>query len=214
MNISDNIIKSQLQNVYFLTGGAYGGKTTMAKLIEEKHGFIRYRQGDHWDRFASIADSEHQPAMSMDRSDWHAYFSQPPQQYSKWLEDSTREEAEFAIIDLMHLSQKGLVIADTNIPMDILKNVAAHDHVMVLYAPEYMTRRHYFERADKDDIFRLIMSYPDGQELFENVVEALHYNTASKIQEFQNSGFRYIERRDDDTIERTLAIIEAHFGLK
>lgn len=214
MNISDNIIKAQLKNVYFLTGGAYGGKTTMAKLIEGKHGFIRYRQGDHWDRFASIADSEHQPAMSMDRSDWHAYFSQPPQQYSKWLEDSTREEAEFAIIDLMHLSQKGPVIADTNIPMDILKHIAAHDHVMVLYAPEHMTRRYYFDRADKDDVFQLIMSYPDGQELFQNVVEALHYNTASKIQEFQNSGFRYIERRDDDTIERTLAIIEAHFGLK
>ena len=35
MNISDNILKEQLKNVYFLSGGAYGGKTTMAKLIEK-----------------------------------------------------------------------------------------------------------------------------------------------------------------------------------
>jgi len=32
MNISDNIIKNGLKNVYFLSGGAYGGKTTMAKF--------------------------------------------------------------------------------------------------------------------------------------------------------------------------------------
>ena len=47
MKIANNIIKEHLKNVYFLCGGAYGGKTTMAKLLEEKHGFIRYRQGDH-----------------------------------------------------------------------------------------------------------------------------------------------------------------------
>ncbi len=40
MKISDNIIKEQLKNVYFLCGGAYGGKTTMANLLEEKYGFI------------------------------------------------------------------------------------------------------------------------------------------------------------------------------
>ena len=45
MKIANNIIKEHLKNVYFLCGGAYGGKTTMARLLEEKHGFIRYRQG-------------------------------------------------------------------------------------------------------------------------------------------------------------------------
>ena len=48
MKIANNIIKEHLKNVYFLCGGAYGGKTTMAGLLEEKHGFIRYRQGDHY----------------------------------------------------------------------------------------------------------------------------------------------------------------------
>jgi len=38
VKISDNIIKEQLKNVYFISGGAYGGKTTMAKVIEEKYG--------------------------------------------------------------------------------------------------------------------------------------------------------------------------------
>lgn len=40
MNIANNIIREHKKNVYFLCGGAYGGKTTMAKLLEEKYGFI------------------------------------------------------------------------------------------------------------------------------------------------------------------------------
>ena len=86
MYISDNIIKEQLKNVYFLSGGAYGGKTTMSKILEEKYGFARYRQGDHYDDYLKIATSEFQPALSLDRSkDWHGFFSQPPKEYSAWL---------------------------------------------------------------------------------------------------------------------------------
>lgn len=214
MNISDNIIKEQLKNVYFLTGGPYGGKTTMAKLIEKKHGMLRYREGDNWNRFVSITTPEYQPAMSMDRSsDWHGFFARPPEQYSQWLMDSSREQAEFAIMDLIHLSKNGQVIADTNIPVDILRKITDYDHVVVLFAPEEMTRKHYFDRADKDDVLQLIMSFPDGEALFNNVVEALHYDVDSRIQEYKDSGFLYIERKDDDTIERTLKKIEQHFGL-
>ena len=32
-------------------------------------------------------------------------------------------------------------------------------------------------------------------------------------QKFIESGFRYLERSNGDTIERTLGIIEQHFGL-
>ncbi len=211
MNISDNIIKQQLKNVYFLTGGAYGGKTTMAKLIEQKYAMLRYREGDNWDQCASIATPAYQPAISMDRSDWHAFFSQPPKQYAKWLLDSTREQAEFAIMDLIHLARNGTVIADTNIPVDILRRIADYDHVVVLFAPEEMTRKHYFDREDKDDLFRLILSFPDGDVLLHNVVEALHYNIDATIQEYKDSGFLYIERKDDDTVAGTLHIIEQHF---
>ena len=38
MQISDNILREQLKNVYFLGGGGYGGKTTMSQLIAKKYG--------------------------------------------------------------------------------------------------------------------------------------------------------------------------------
>jgi len=46
MNIANNILKHSLQNVYFLVGTACGGKTTMAREISKKHGFIHFN--DNW----------------------------------------------------------------------------------------------------------------------------------------------------------------------
>lgn len=43
MNIQNNIIKYNLKNVLFISGTACGGKTTMAKLIAEKHNLYLYR---------------------------------------------------------------------------------------------------------------------------------------------------------------------------
>lgn len=225
MNISNNILKENLKNVYFLSGGAYGGKTTMAKLIEkkytfqkftssEKYGFVRFRQGDHYEEYASIANPDFQPAMSMDRSkDWHGFFSQPIEQYSKWLTDSMNEETEFAIMDLIKLSHHQKVIADVGISPAILKKISDPSRVILLFAPEEMTRKHYFDRDDKQEVYRLIKSFPDGDKLLQNVIDALHYNAAKVRQAYYESGFYCIERSENDTIEKTLEKIEKHFSL-
>lgn len=214
MHISDNIIKELLKNVYFLSGGAYGGKTTMAKLLEQKYGLFRYRQGDNYDKFTAIATQEFQPTISFDRSiDWHGYFSQEPSQYAKWLDLGLKEETEFVIMDLIKTSQNQKVIADVIIPIDILIRIADYSQVILLFAPEEMTRKHYFDRADKDDVLQFILSFPDGEELLKNVIEGLHYNYETKRNEYINSGFKYIERTSNDTIENTLKMIEEHFNL-
>lgn len=215
MKIADNIIREHLKHVYFLSGGAYGGKTTMAKLLEERHGFLRYRQGDHSDDYFALADAEEQPAMSLDRSaDWHAFFAQPPRQYADWMQAEVREEAEFTVADLLRLPTDRKVIVDGIIPVDILKKISDYDRVFLLFAPDEMKRKHYFDRADKDEICRFILSFPDGKDLLGNVMEALNIDNESERQSFIGSGFRYLERSDGDTVEGTLGIIEEHFGLR
>jgi hypothetical protein len=214
LKIANNIIKEHLKNVYFLCGGAYGGKTTMAKLLEEKHGFVRYRQGDHSDEYAKLETKEEQPAMSFDRSaDWHGYFAQPPRQYADWMQAELREEAEFTIADLLSIPKDKKVIVDGIIPLDILKEISDYDHVFLLFAPDEMKRAHYFDRADKDEIYQFILSFPDGNELLNNVIEALNIDNISERQKFIDSGFMYKERTDGDTIKETLTVIEKHFGL-
>lgn len=40
MNIEDNILKSYLKNVIFISGLACGGKSTMAKALADKYGLF------------------------------------------------------------------------------------------------------------------------------------------------------------------------------
>lgn len=61
--------------------------------------------------------------------------------------------------------------------------------------------------------YQFILSFPDGKELLNNVIEALNVDNALERQKFIDSGFMYKERNNEDTIEETLEVIEKHFGL-
>ncbi|MBP5605834.1 MAG: hypothetical protein J6X60_09885 [Ruminiclostridium sp.] len=84
----------------------------------------------------------------------------------------------------------------------------------MLFAPDEMKRKHYFDRADKDEVYQFIRSFPDGEELLKNVNEALNIDNEAERYRFMNSGFKYLERSETDTTEKTPAVIEEHFGLK
>jgi len=47
--------------------------------------------------------------------------------------------------------------------MEILTNIASKERVVLLFAPEEMTRKHYFDRADKDETYKFTLSFPDGE---------------------------------------------------
>lgn len=214
MKIADNVIKYHLRNVRFITGGAFGGKTTMAKLLAEKHGFKRYREGDMWDQHRSYAIPDAQPAMCVKRNeDWNAFFNQPVEKYHRWLSAGLAEEAEMAIVDLMRLAETQIVVADVMIPVEILRFIADYRQVVILYAPVEMKRRHYFDREDKKPVLDLIATMHDPKATLENVLNALTYRGEEEIQGFLQSGFKCLGRNSQSTIEGTFAEIEEHFGL-
>lgn len=124
-----------------------------------------------------------------------------------------REEAEFTIVDLLSFPKDQKIIVDGIIPLDILKEISDYEHVFLLFAPDEMKRQHYFDRADKDEVYQFILSFPDGKELLDNVIEALNLDNELERRNMIDSGFRYLERTDHDTVEGTLEIIEKHFGL-
>jgi hypothetical protein len=212
MNIADNILKHHLKNVLFVSGTAYGGKTTMTKLIEERYGLLRYRESTEFDEHLVYANKHYQPAMCYERRDWQSFFNRPAEEYAKWLKDGIAEEAEMAIIDLIKLSQDQRVIADVHIPLENLKRIAEYHQVVLLIAEPEMIVESYFNREDKKDIYECIMSTPHPQETLENVKNALR--TASiPLEEFYKSGFKCIVRDDNRSIEQTFREIERHFHL-
>lgn len=214
MNISDNILKNHLKNVLFISGTAYGGKTTMTKMIEKKYGIKRYREGTQWDEHIKYANEKYQPAMTYKPSDFNKFFNRPVKEYSKWLIDTVYEQAEMAIIDLIKMSKNQKIIADVIIPVEYLLKIADYNQVILLVASPEMIRDHYFDRADKRDVYDCIMSMPNPNQTLENVKNALTYDSSRlSYKQFCDSGFKYIKRNEHSTIEDTFKIIEKHFDL-
>jgi len=212
MKIADNILRHHLQNVLFVSGSAYGGKTTMTRKLEETYGFLRYREGTKYDEHLAYADRTHQPAMCYERGDLKDFFNRPPDLYAQWIIDSITEEAEMAIVDLIQLSQHRKVVADVQIPVGYLSRIATFEQVILLVADPAMIVENYFAREDKREVYDAIMSMPNPQRTLANVKKALKL-AAVPVEVYQNSGFKCLVRDDCRSIDETFHQIERHFGL-
>ena len=61
-----DILKEKFKNVYFITGLAYAGKSTMVKRLAEKHGGIACQENWH-DNWTGTLTKEEFPALCYTR---------------------------------------------------------------------------------------------------------------------------------------------------
>ena len=58
MKIENNVLKHYLKNVYFITGTAYAGKSTMVKMLAARYGLIECGENYHMEVSEKIATPE------------------------------------------------------------------------------------------------------------------------------------------------------------
>ena len=59
MEIADNILKYYLRNVYFITGTAYAGKSTMVRMLAERYNMVQCGENYHM----AVSDRVTEPAI-------------------------------------------------------------------------------------------------------------------------------------------------------
>ena len=220
MNIANNILRHYLKNAYFITGTAYAGKSTTAKMLAEKYGMILC--GENY--FSTVSDivatEELQPDLCYIRNltDWRDFVTRSPEEYERWIYSTGREAAGFEIAEIISLCKSGKVIVDTNIPIDILKQIADPGHVAVMLSLQSMSVDRFFDRSDPEKRFLLsvIESCPDKDAVMENYRQGLMLiNGRKHYEEYQNSGFFTLVREDNglDTRAEVCDKIARHFGL-
>ena len=219
MKIENNIIKHYLKDAYFITGTAYAGKSTAAKLLAERYGLILCGENYHMEVSESVATPEFQPDICFTKGldDWRKFVTRPPEEYERWIYSVGREAAEFEVAELIRLSGRGKVIVDTNIPLDILKEISDYSHVAVMLAPGSMSVERFFDRGDPEKRFILsvIESCEHPDEVLENYKNGLALINGKKhYDEYLNSGFFTLIREDDgrDTREKVADKLARHFG--
>ncbi|MBR5410756.1 MAG: hypothetical protein IK104_08785 [Clostridia bacterium] len=221
MKIENNILKHYLKNVYFITGTAYSGKSTTVKMLADKYGMIFCGENYHSAVSDVVATPDAQPDICYlnDLTDFKDFVRRSPEEYERWVFSTGREAAEFEIAELLSLSKSNKkIIVDTNIPVDVLKEISDYTHVAVMLSPQSMSVERFFDRDDpeKQFILRVIQSCENPEAVMENYKQGLRrINSKAHYDELANSGFFTVVRQDDgkDTREEVCERIAAHFGL-
>lgn len=220
MNIESNILRHYLRNVYFITGTAYAGKSTTVRMLADRYDMVFCGENYHCAVSDIVAEPGVQPDLCYRRqlTDWRDFVTRSPEEYERWIYNSGREGAGFEIAELISLSRDKKVIADTCIPLDILKEISDYRHVAVMLSPQSMSVDRFFDRSDPDKQFllRVIESCPDSAAVMENYRLGLErINSRGHYDEYANSGFFTVVREDDgrDTREEVCDTIAKHFGL-
>lgn len=221
MKIENNILKHYLKNVYFITGTAYAGKSTTVKMLAERYDMVFCGENYHSKVSDTVATPDAQPDICFLKTltDWKEFVTRTPEEYERWIYSTSREAAEFEVAELISIAQDRKVIVDTNIPLDILKEISNYNHVAVMLSPLSMSVDHrFFDRSDPEKQFLLnvIESCEDSKTVMENYRRGLELINGQKhYDEYANSGFFTVVRQDTqkDTREEVCETIARHFGL-
>ena len=220
MKIENNILKHYLKNVYFITGTAYAGKSTTVKMLADRYNMIFCGENYHSTVSDVVATPDIQPDICYlnNLADWKEFVTRSPEEYERWIYSTAKEAAEFEVAELISISRDKKVIVDTNIPVDILKEISDYNHVAVMLSPQSMSVERFFNRDDPEKrfILSIIESCENSEIVMENYRRGLALiNSKKHYDEYANSGFFTVVRQDNDTDTRE-AVCDAvakHFGL-
>jgi len=209
----------KFQNVYFVNGTAYAGKSTLVKNLAEKYHGIACEENYH-DALLPELDVTEFPFLNYTRElkDWHDFIRRTPDEYEAWIKGVSRECEILELRILEKLCRQGKpVFVDTNICVETLKEISDRNHVLIMLADPDISVRLFFDRPDKEKqfLYRLMMEEPDPEYALANFRKCLErINSPENYEAFLNSGFQVLIRDENRTPEETMGLAEKALGLK
>ena len=206
------------ENVYFVNGTAYAGKSTLVKGLARAHNGIACEENYH-NALLPQLDAREFPGLTYTRDleDWHDFIRRTPEEYAAWIHRTSRE-CEILELQILGSLDHGdrPVFVDTNISLETLREIADENHVLILLADPEVSVNRFFNRPDREKqfLYRLMMEEPDPECALENFRQCLaRINSVETYEKFLRSGFPVLLRDENRTIEQTRALAEAIFGL-
>lgn len=209
----------KFENVYFINGTAYAGKSTMVKLLAEKYDGIACEE-NYQDRLLENLDTKEFPNLTYTRDlqDWGEFVRRTPDEYEAWVNGVTKEctVLEIEILKDLVSRTKKKIFVDTNISVEILHEISDENHVLIMLADPNISVQRFFERPDKEKqfLYQLLLKEDNSEETMINFRECLkRVNSQERYMMFQKSGFNVITRDENRSIDETFALAESMFGL-
>ena len=209
-------------NVYFVTGSAYAGKSTLVKNLADKYDGVWLGE-NYQDVMLDELDSREYPNLTYTRDlkDWREFVRRTPDEYVAWIEGAARECEKLELQMIPEIMAKPdnagtKIFVDTNISTETLKEISDVDHVLIMLADPSISEKRFFDRPDpeKQMIYRLLMEEPDPQAAMDNYREILRrINSQENYDRLLNCGFNVVLRDDNRSEEETVELAEKLFSL-
>ena len=145
----------KFENVYFINGTAYAGKSTIVKALANKHDGIACEENYH-DALIADLDSAEFPCLTYTRdlANWSDFIRRTPDAYEAWINGGIKECTILELKILEEISRRSKkVFVDTNIPIEILWDISDIDHVLIMLADPDISVNRFFDRPDKEKQF-------------------------------------------------------------
>ena len=131
-----------MEDIYYIIGTAYAGKSTMVKLLAEKYDGIACEENYHDKLVDERLDKDKFPCLcyTRDLQDWREFIRRTPEEYASWIEGVTKECEILELQILEELKKQGRrIFVDTNISIETLKKISDIDHVLVMLSDQMIS---------------------------------------------------------------------------
>lgn len=206
--------KEQFKNVYFITGCATGGKTTISKALAKKYDFIRYDADAEFDKHKKLSNASQQPAMNKQFKNADDFFLRDIADYVQWLKDNITEQLPFILDDILELSQRNKLVCDLHLSVNLAEQIAHNNQIVFLIRENNSDIiNDYCQRESHSDFNAFINSATNPIQAKQNCNEVLRKLNTEQCDDIKASDFFWIARNSKSTVSDTLKAVEKHFGL-
>lgn len=213
MIFQDNVIKEYLKNVYFISGTPCGGKTTISRELAKRHNLLVYDIDEQFAVHQKISSPVFQPSMNQVFKDADAFFGRTEEEYEKWLADNTREQLDFVLLDLIRLSQNQIVLCDCHLTVEEAEKITEASRVIFLIKEPSNLVEEYCSRPDHQGFCDFINSASDTKKAKAVCNATLKSLNEKRYRDIKDSGYFWIERTPESTVEATAGKVWEHFGV-
>ena len=218
-SMGEGIIGMKFENVYFINGTAYAGKSTMVKALADKYDGIACEENYHDALVADLNSAEFpNVTYTRDLTDWREFIRRTPDEYEAWIQGCIQECTILELKILEEVLRQGKkVFVDTNIPTEVLWSISDIDHVLIMLADPDVSVNRFFDRPDREKqfLYQLLWQEANPNKALENFRECLRrINSKKCYNRFLNSGFHVMVRDESRTIEESLLLAETAFRLR
>ena len=212
MIFQNNVVQHYLKNVYFISGTACGGKTSVSRALGKKYGIQVYDVDAMFPVHQQMSDKDNQPEMNHIFGNADEFFGRSVEEYKNWLIKNTREQLDFVLLDLIRLSQEKRIICDCHITAREADMITEPSRCIFLTNDTSDIIGEYCRRPDHQDFKEFINSASDSGKAKAVCNETLYKLSTERINDIKNSGYLMLERSSKRSIEETVQLAVQHFG--